>query len=50
MAFVCNQCHRTWPDKDNQIEPDEDLERNRDGVCPECHEEEADDPRGGFFG
>lgn len=41
MAFACNECHRTWPDKDNQL--DDANEYGNDGLCPECADDEDDD-------
>lgn len=52
MSFVCQQCHRTWPDKDNQIDPDTHARHGNDGICPDCAEDDEDDHpfRGGSGG
>lgn len=47
MAFICNECKKTWPDKKNQIEdakPDGTFSAVAgDGLCPECADDEDDD-------
>lgn len=41
MAFKCNKCNLTWPDKKNTLE--DPNEYNKEGICPECEEDDEDD-------
>ena len=43
MSFVCQQCHRTFPDKQNQVEPETEARHANDGICPDCAEDDDDD-------
>lgn len=49
MAFICEECGRTWPYKDNQ-DPAYDYDpgslegRPDTGICPDCYDgDESDD-------
>lgn len=44
MAFKCNECNKTWPDKRNQM--DDPNKYSKEGICPECHEEDDDNDDG----
>lgn len=39
MAFSCDHCHKTWPDRKNRGDPT----LGEPDICPECAEDEEEE-------